>query len=94
MEQKPQLSENSIATTPINVPTFIDAQNAKDSDTFERIAVITSASNVNFGDQAIPPPIAPLSKKGIINSGRKNGKKHWINGKLLTERLMKRRRSL
>ena len=76
MERKPQLLENLIDITPINAPTFIDAQNARDSDIFERIVVIINAPNVSYGDQDIPPPIVLSNKKGTISNGRKSGKSH------------------
>ena len=94
MDRKPQPPRNPFTITPINAPTFADAQSARELDTFKGIAVTTSVPNVNSGDQDIPPPIFLINKKGIINSGKKNGKKHRLSGKLLTKRLMKKRRNL
>ena len=74
--------------------TITDAQNAKYSDVFEETVVTTNALNVMLGDQDTPLPVTLLKKKGITRNGRKNGKKHQLSGKSLTERLMKKRRNL
>ena len=57
MDRKPQLQRNLFTITPINVPTFADAQSARDSDMFEGIAATISALNANFGDQDTLPLI-------------------------------------
>ena len=94
MERRLHPPENLIDIILTIAPTFVDAQSARGSDTFEKTVATTSASNANSGDQDTPPPIVPLNKKGTINSGRKNGKKHRLDGKLLIRELMKKRRSL
>ena len=63
-------------------------------DTFEKIAAIISVLNAKHGDRVTLPPIVLLNKKGTTNNGRKIGKKHQLNGKVLIRELTKKRKKL